>query len=313
MDKVIFDTNAYRYLVKGKTYEKIDKLIQRIKLREDRNNIETLISPIVAKELLAHVADKKDASFDKCLKAIKALYLHNGDDRSYSYLATPEMLIAKYFFGKDLPQKEETNRALIQICYHLSKDPSDKIFKKFSKNLRQNREHVQTTELSFAYGMKEFINRVDPNATGWQIFKDDEQKRTSFLNYIRSDHFSFGIALEFLSVPLAMLIDSGDMQLLPNEEFAKMAKDFVEVFPEPIALQKLVIENIVNSEFNLLEDSRANFIWDTQLMFNIGNHTIADSKLYFVTDDKAMIRTAIANNARYSILTFDEYLEYLEK
>lgn len=42
MDKVIFDTNAYRYLVTDKTFEQIDKLVQKLKSREEKNNIESL-------------------------------------------------------------------------------------------------------------------------------------------------------------------------------------------------------------------------------------------------------------------------------
>ena len=47
-------------------------------------------------------------------------------------------------------------------------------------------------------------------------------------------------------------------------------------------------------------------------MFNIGNHSIGGDKLHFVTDDKAMIRTAIASNAKYTVHTFDEYMAYLK-
>jgi hypothetical protein len=48
-------------------------------------------------------------------------------------------------------------------------------------------------------------------------------------------------------------------------------------------------------------------------MFNVGNHQIDGSKLYFVTDDKAIIRSAIKENAKYTILNYEEYLDYLKK
>jgi len=46
-------------------------------------------------------------------------------------------------------------------------------------------------------------------------------------------------------------------------------------------------------------------------MLNIGNHSIEGQKLYFVTADKAIISTAIGENAKYTILTYNEYLEYI--
>lgn len=313
MEKVIFDTNAYRYLVSGKSYDKIEKLISKINALEAKNNIETLISPIVAMELLAHVANKKDPSYEKCLNAIKALYLHSGNDESFDYVATPDMIIAKQFFKHELPKKHESNIAIIQMCYHLAKDSSKKIFKKFQASLKKNNDHVFTSERRFAYDIKAFVNRIDPDAKSWQIFKSDENRRLKFLDYIRSEHFSSVIAMEYLSVPLEILATEGLIQLPTDDEFRTLIRQFIEFFPQPIALQKYVIESLVNSEFNLLQESRSNFLWDIQLMFNVGNHRIANSKLYFVTDDKAMTRAAVANKAEYSILTFKEYMEYLKK
>ena len=87
MEKVIFDTNGYRDLVAHKTDNQIEKILKRLKDRESKHNIESLISPIVTKELLAHLADKSDPSFDKCLKANRALYFHSGSEKSYRMLA----------------------------------------------------------------------------------------------------------------------------------------------------------------------------------------------------------------------------------
>ena len=71
------------------------------------------------------------------------------------------------------------------------------------------------------------------------------------------------------------------------------------------------MENLINSELNLYENSRSNFVWDIHLMFNVGKHLIGGSPIIFVTANKAMIRTALGENRKYSVLTFKEYLEYL--
>ena len=311
MEKVIFDTNAYRYLSTGKSYEEIDKLIKKVKYREQKENIETLISPIVAKELLAHVANKNDPSFEKCLKAIKALYLHSGNDNEYNMIASPELLISKAFFGKEIPAKVETNIAIGQIIYHLATNPTDYIFAKFQHNLNLNYEHVIKSENEFALAMKQFITSLDPNADEWKVFVDDSIGRTKALKQIRSEQVSKEIALGYLFLVYQLLMYSGEISALPTKEIIERADKFIEVFPEPIALYKVVMENLVNSEFNLFENSRANFVWDIHLMFNIGKHSIKGSNIIFVTADKAMIRAAIGENAQCSILTFDEYMEYL--
>ncbi|MCK9421223.1 MAG: hypothetical protein M0Q38_01355 [Bacteroidales bacterium] len=47
MDKVIFDTNAYRDLAPGRTLDNLDKILVRIRKRESENDIQALMSPIV--------------------------------------------------------------------------------------------------------------------------------------------------------------------------------------------------------------------------------------------------------------------------
>ncbi len=311
MEKVIFDTNAYRYLSTGRSFDEIDKLINKVNYREQKNNIETLISPIVAKELLAHVANKKDPSYDKCLKAIKALYLHSGNDQEYSMIASSELLISKAFFDRIIPSKVETNKAIGQIIYHLATNPSDYVITKFQRNLNLNYEHVISSENEFALAMKQFITSLDPNIDEWKVFVNDDTGRTKALKQIRSIQASKEIALGYLFLVYQLLVFSGEISVLPTKDILDRADKFVEIFPEPIALYKVVMENLINSEFNLFENSRSNFVWDIHLMFNIGKHSIGGSQLIFVTADKAMIKTAIGENAQYSILTFDEYMEYL--
>lgn len=312
MEKVIFDTNAYRYLAADKDFKEIDKVVEKLKAKELKNNIETLISPIVVKELLAHLADTSDPSFIKCLNANKALYLHSGSPKEYRMIASPELLISQAFFNKTIPSKVSTNQALGQMSYNLATNPSPHTFRKLQRNLNLNRDHVLGTENSFALAMLEFVQTSDPKATGWKIFENDEVSRKKVLASIRSEKASFEIAFGYIYLVYNLLLASGQISSLTWQELYDRAGTFITQFPEPIALYKHVMENLVNSEFNILENNRANFVWDIHLMFNIGNHSIDNGKIHFVTSDKAIIKTAVAENAKYSIWTFDEYMEFLK-
>jgi len=315
MEKVIFDTNAYRYLAGNKTNRQINKIIQKLKDRERKNNIESLMSPIVAKELLAHVANKKDPSYNKCLKAIKALYYHSGTDKQINIIPTSELLISKAFFNQEISSKVETHKAFGQILLHLAKNPSEYTFKKFQRTLNLNAKHVKEAEDGFASEMKKFLKEIDPNCVDWKVFKDEPEKRKKALEDVRSEKSSIGIATGYLYMVYLLLIQDGKLPNKPEseilEEIAPMAKEFLEIFPEPISLYKVVMENLINSEFNLFENSRSNFVWDIHLMFNVGQNTIQNSKIIFVTSDKAMIKSALNTNNKNTILTFDEYMEYL--
>jgi len=46
-------------------------------------------------------------------------------------------------------------------------------------------------------------------------------------------------------------------------------------------------------------------------MFCVGDHYFQNSKVYFITEDKAMIRIAENLNSKFSVLTLEEYQEML--
>lgn len=315
MEKVIFDTNAYRYLVADKTNRQVTKIIQKLKDKERKNDIESMMSPIVAMELLAHVANKRDSSYPKCLKAIKALYYHSGTDKEIGIMPSSELLISKVFFKEEIQSRVETHKAIGQVLLNLAKNPSEHTFKKFQRNLNLNAQHVKDTENAFATELKSFLKKIDPNCVDWDVFKNDPAKRTKALKDVRSVNTSIALAAGYLYIVYKLLVKDGK---LPNKsdndiftDIAPMAKDFLQMFPEPIALYKVVLENLINGGFNLFEDSRSNFVWDIHLMFNVGQNSIGNSKIIFVTSDKAIIKSALKTNSKNTILTFKEYMEYL--
>ena len=312
MERVIFDTNAYRYLTTDREYDELDGYMEKVKRRERENNIEALMSPTVAMELLAHVANRKDPIYNKCLKAIKAMYLHcETGEGQYRMIASPELLISKAFFDKEIASKVETNKAIGQMLFYLANNPSKYRIRQLQRNLNSNYQHVVSTENEFASLMRDQLRVIDPNSNGWKVFEHDEVGRRNALEGLRSQSASIGIAQGYLWLVYLILISSGEISPITEERFDDMCMQFLEMFPEPIALFKQVIENLINSEFNLFENSRSNFVWDIHLMFNIGQHSIGGDSLNFVTSDKAMIRTAIKNNPNCRIFTFDEYMEYL--
>lgn len=312
MEKVIFDTNAYRYLVTGKSTDEIEALIGEIKLKEKAKGLETLLSPIVAQELLAHIADQNDPSYEKCLKANKALYLHNGNPQHCNVFPSYEVLLSQMYFGL-VPQKRvEHYNAVIQLSYHLSINADDEILSKLASNLQSIKKLVEEGEAGFIESMFEFVKAFDPNATGWQIFRNDKEKRQKLLKEIRSDVVSVNLAAGYVFISILMLKQSGHKMNINEEKMLELGAQVAKAFPEPIALFKSVLENLVNSEFNLNEKSRANYVWDIALMFSAGQNKIDNSKLYFVTSDKAIIKTAVENNSGCYVLTFNEYMEYLD-
>lgn len=311
MEKVIFDTNAYRYLASGKNWERIDSLIEEIKRKEAKNNIETLMSSVVAMELLAHVASKKDKQYQKCLNAIKAMYLHNGNKDNFQMVASFDLQIARSFFHKDFSKKIETSQAIGQILYHLATKPSPHTFKKFQHNLNRIQKHIKESEEDFVNGMRAIVRIIDPSAVGWRIYEHDDAKRKKALEYIRSEQVSVELAMSWICAVYIHLLMNDEVNVEDKFDFLDMSHELIKHFPEPIILHKQVLENLVNSDFDMAQNNRANFLWDIQLMFIAGDNKMSGDKLYLVTSDDAMKQAANKCGHHLNILTFEEYMDVL--
>lgn len=313
MERVIFDTNAYRYLTRGISFSDIDAYMVDVKNREKANGIKALFSPIVAKELLAHIADVNDSAFDKCLRANKAMYLHCcNNPMEYDMIPSYELQLSKLFWDKTMPKKIETHYAIGQLCYHFALNNSEETRRKLNANLQSVKQMVDDGEQGFIEGMRELVKALDPSSTGWQIYPNNAIQRDKALATLRSEDISIQIALSFVSLTYLSLLNEGQISKEPMKELVEKAKELLKIFPEPIVLHKYVVEQMFHSNFDISQNNRSNFVWDISLMFNVGQrHQIAGSKLYFVTSDKAMINAAIGCNDNFSILTFEEYKTYL--
>jgi hypothetical protein len=311
MGKVVFDTNAYRNLISKKSFDEIDVLINEINEKEKINGISTLFSPIVAQELLAHLSDRNDSAFDRCLRANKALYLHNGSRLDCNIFSPFETMLSKQYFNL-LPQhRVETYKAILQMSYQFATNPSQDNFELFKPKLEYIKFLVDSSENEFANALKNFVQKVDPLATDWQPFKNDELKRIKLLEEIRSKKTKIGMATGYAFMIYQLLISSGHKLQLTEDQGVQFATWIADTYPEPLRLFRNVFENIVNSNYPINEKSRANFVWDIQLMFGVGKHSIDNEKLYVVTADKAIIQAAVQEGANLSIFSLQDYLAYL--
>lgn len=133
------------------------------------------------------------------------------------------------------------------------------------------------------------------------------------VQYFDTKEASMQVALAFLSITQMLLKAEGQINSFDSEsEMKRKAEVFLDLFPEPINLQRNILKRFFSPNgFNI--EKHRNFVWDVNLMFNIGNHTIDGSKLYFITSDKAMVDAAknIKKQIKSIPLTLKEYLVYL--
>ena len=78
MDKVVFDTNAYRKFVLGKSLQQVRTDILRINILENEAGIVAQQSVVVLSELFKHLVDKNDINYENCKLAVVASVFHCG-------------------------------------------------------------------------------------------------------------------------------------------------------------------------------------------------------------------------------------------
>ncbi len=308
---VIFDSNAYRNFVSGipenELKDRVDKLIEL----EKQNDIISLMSPIVLSELMAHLADPSDTAYNKCKNAVKALYWHCGDEQEFRMLADPELILCKSFFDMTVQSREDSVLYAGQVASQIADDDSEANMEKFRPIFRQIRDHVYQAEINFATDIQAVIKEIDPDGSEWRLFELDDKKRKQFLDHLNTTTFEHQIGLGFALRAYLLLVEHNLITVDPNFDLVSRAKKIADLFKAAIELYKEVYRRIVNSEFNLFEKSRANFLWDIHLMFSIGDEKVKDCPLYFVTHDKAMLQAAEKVGHNLRVFTLTEYLEYL--
>jgi len=309
---VIFDSNAYRHFTSGKDFGQIVADIKKVLQLEQANNLISLINPIVLYELLSHLADPGDTAFDRCLRAVKALYLHNGDSKQFRSLVDPELLLCYSFFQKRIKNRENTVTAVGQIASEICANPNVATATKHKTTLEKIRDFVYQTEINFATDFQAAIRQLDPLSTNWQLFANDPKKRTEFLTYLRSPDFPLHIGVAMMMRIYLLLVEHSLEKFDPSINLIPRAKEYAKQFNGSIELYKEIYMRLIGSDYNLFDDNRTNFVWDIHLMLSIGDQKIQNSQVNFVTRDKAILKAAEVAGHKYKILTLEEYLDRIK-
>lgn len=172
---IIFDTNIYRGFTAQRSSEESKRKILAIKQLQDTKGVIALMSTTVASELIAHVLD--NGAFNpegNCTKAIRTLYMHCGDINSYGMIPTPEVQISKDYFNKTDESGIETQKSIAQICYAISKDPTENTVNRFKEQIESIRKHNNDVEDS----MKDLHNFL---AKVWKEDKRSEYDKIALI------------------------------------------------------------------------------------------------------------------------------------
>ena len=310
--KVIFDTNAYRNL--AKTIFRTDNdaenraKILRLAEKEQAKNIRIELSYHVLLELLGHLSDENDSSYEDCKIALKLAVLHCGIPTIADSL---NLTILKY--SEDLAKinlcKEAYKNIWITSVGFVTNGQSDL----FNKNVEILRNELNWIKQGISKGFKLMIIE----------FNNGRVKKKPLLisNHINNeDYFSLLSRLEHCDVipDLSDAIGNEDLGLLKNyiEEKKIILDEIIEKHFVGFAHTNTIINNKYGDKVSMGKEFPNNFL-DIEICFLVDR--FSDSIL--VTNDgfsstnanRTKIHATFENIGFSSrVKDLNSYLEFIE-
>ena len=312
---VTCDTNFYRKLVENvnvRDTRTLDKLIQALVNAERLRGISAMMGTVSACEVLSHLLDDVSSrDFKSCLKASRVLYKHCQDSpNSYRLLPSPQTQIAKEYFGFDNQVGIETQLAVGQIFSALAKSTTLKTINRLAENLAKVKKHIAETEDVLIQGIIDYCKSIDPNYTEWNLFVGDRNNRKKYLTQIRSIAFDNTTALAMLVAVHQQIVMQGYDKVPTKEETTSMINTYVQSYKTSLELRRFFWEQLLTPGFDLTKKSRANFLWDEQILHFV-NHQVGNEEVTLITSDDKMVEAAKKCGCRDKVMRYDEYIDFL--
>ena len=311
---VTCDANFYRELVSDLplcNLEKVDKVIRLVLDAEKVHGIRAMMGSIAAQELLSHLVDSpRSRAYKACLKASRVLYRHcEENNQIFRLLPSPETQVSMEYFGFTNQRAIDTQQSIGIIFSELAKDTSKKTVEKYSTQIAQTKQFIVDAENELIYEVENLCKQIDPNYTSWNLFANDKSKRTKWLNYVRSQVFKDQTAEAFLTA-VFMKIQQQGCPVFTKQQIQQMIPAFVSSYQVGLSLRQFFWEQFVTVGFDLTTKSRANFLWDEQILYFVG-HKIGSEDIFLVTRDKQMRAAAGRCGLNNYVMSYEEYLDYL--
>lgn len=312
---VTCDTNFYRKLVENvhvRDTKTLDKLILAVINAERSKGISAMMGTVSSCEVLSHLLDDVSSrDFKSCLKASRVLFKHCQDGyNSYRLLPSPQTQIAKEYFGFDNQIGIETQLAVGQIFSALAKSTTLKTINQFKDNLSKIKKHIVETENELIQGIISYCKSIDPNYTEWNLFVGDKKNRQKYLTEIRSIAFDNTTALAMLVAVNQQIVAQGYNKTHTGQEIALMVNTYVKSYKTSLELRRYFWEQLLSPGFDLTKKSRANYLWDEQILHFV-NHQVGSEDVVLITTDTKMVDAALKCGCRNKVLKYDEYIEFL--
>lgn len=313
---VIFDTNSYRTLVRGKNTDAVLTQIAKIRELEESKNIKAMCSVFTGYELLPYLSNIVESqSYKECFNSIIALGNHCWDNTTnpVGIISIPQtsLLVTNTFFsGARNTETETLNTNLIGLIQkvklegEITVNQHKSIFKKISQD-------IPVKEKDFADRIAFLISAVQQVVLYTNRTNNKRLIRKRTIDALNSEEFRIVMAKALLAIYASTV----NINLTENE-LIKVAIILNEKFPIIAGFHTWVCHEVYKKDINLQSKSskkeRWNWLWDAEIASVISESTIGGRETWLITGDKPLTEVLMKHGYENRVMTLEKYLSYIE-
>jgi hypothetical protein len=168
------------------------------------------------------------------------------------------------------------------------------------------KDNVEKVESDYATDLLSVLKDFNPLAKTWGDTITDETQRKAYLDFIRSGKSKRKQAQTYVRRAATFLGESID-----SKEEEKMSDFILDKFKSALEAYDEIVTRIVLSGAKVepnVRDSKANFVWDTQVCFMLNDGTMGGKQIVVISRDKFLKQTAKKTGLSDNIMNVEEYL-----
>lgn len=309
VEDVVFDSNAYRNFVRGKSRTQYAKELEVVKNIEKCTGIQPVQSVVVLSELFRHLMSPSDINYAECKEAVIASSIHCkkviGMKKRYSYAPSFESALCLEATGKPLPN-QDYEISVSMVADKISENPTDNFIASGDVQgaLNINLQNETQNRQNFFLSVVNVIKLIDKKATGFGDFLKDKKERRDFLTFIDSVDFAKMTTLSKLDrIQKFHGVQFTTDDTLLNRMMVKFSPliQFERKFWKKAA-NGIGITDSSHKEFNTF--------YDIMIIFGA---IARNPRAIFVTEEKQIHASFAEVGLQSRVMTLNEYLAYIKK
>ena len=305
----VFDTNVYRELTYGLNEHDARKKIDEIKSAELQHRITPGLSVVTAMELLAHLANPDDPSFQLCKVALTSAGHHvMRPENRVSYLPHPQIQLQNLILGDYDEVLALKFEIIMEIVNFLNKGPADEYIVQFHDQIAEVARMVSQHEQDFKETMLTVIKGLDPTVKGWTALINDREKRKRNLKYLNEHEQD---VLDLLAMGYVHKKFAARNVRREPVQIAEAAVKVSDFYHTAMRLHLSMMKKFMVGGFDMdnRKANRANTIWDIYHLFSVTDGLVGDREIVFVTGEKWLHEVSIESGLGDKILKLSDYLQ----